>query len=195
MNLPGNSHGPMVIEFFRAPRGAGIFADFFKCSRSFLKASKAPFPTLGIAPPHREDTVKHCLKWLSNLSESSGLNRHWSLQRTVHLLSIGRSKALPLPVVGLVLNPGFRAVCWRTRSNIPRWLQGQALLKGGGNGTGRWVCDICVPRVCTHARHTNQTHASPQATLLCQNQRSLRHQRVMCLTQTESTNPPLTPPH
>ena len=51
-------------------------------------------------------------------------------------------------------------------------------------GMERGGCDICVARACADARHTNNTRAFPQTTfLLCQNQGSLRHWRVICLSQ------------
>ena len=50
-------------------------------------------------------------------------------------------------------------------------------------GTERGVRDICVASACACAPYTDDTHVSPQTTLLCRKQCSLRHLRVICLSQ------------
>ena len=56
-------------------------------------------------------------------------------------------------------------------------------------GTEQGVCEICVEKACADARHTNDTYAFPQTTLLlCKNQ------GLLFACHREKTYPPLRSP-
>ena len=64
------------------------------------------------------------------------------------------------------------------------------LLNGGGGGTERGVCDICVARACADARHTDDTHAFPQTTLFVVSKSRLIASSARHLLVTEKNVPP-----
>ena len=87
-------------------------------------------------------------------------------------------------------------------SEIGHFLAGRNGTGGARHLSGKSARTSAPQMTHTHTTHTTHTHTHTRMpslklpSLLCQNQGSLRHRRIICLSQREKTYPPFgSPPH